>query len=101
MQPGGGKLSPPRQAAKRWCQWIMAYTGARVSEVAQLRKEDVRAARKERGLSREALADAAGVDRSHMGEIERGERNVTLLNVAKIAAAMNLKPSDILTQAGL
>jgi transcriptional regulator with XRE-family HTH domain len=61
----------------------------------------VRAARKERGLSQEALADAAGVDRSHMGKIERGERNVTLLNVAKIAAAMNLKPSDILAQAGL
>ena len=37
-------------------------------------------------MSQEALADAAGMDRSHMGKIERGERNVTLLNVAKIAA---------------
>lgn len=41
MQPGGAKLSPPRRAAKRWCQWLMAYTGARVLEIAQLRKEDV------------------------------------------------------------
>lgn len=41
MEPGGERLSPPRQAAKRWCQWLMAYTGARVGEVAQLRKEDV------------------------------------------------------------
>lgn len=41
MHPGGERLSPERQAAKRWCQWIMAYTGARVGEVAQLRKEDI------------------------------------------------------------
>ncbi len=63
--------------------------------------EAVRTARKARGLSQEALADAAGIDRSHMGKIERGERNVTLLNVAKIAAALNLKPSEVLAQAGL
>lgn len=41
MEPGGEKLTPARQSAKRWCQWLMAYTGARVGEVAQLRKEDV------------------------------------------------------------
>ena len=61
----------------------------------------VRAARKERGLSQEALADAAGIDRSHMGKIERGERNVTLLNVARIAKAIGCKPSDLLASAGL
>jgi transcriptional regulator with XRE-family HTH domain len=52
-------------------------------------------------MSQEALADAAGMDRSHMGKLERGERNVTILNVAKIAAALDLKPSEILAQAGL
>jgi transcriptional regulator with XRE-family HTH domain len=60
----------------------------------------VRAARKARGLSQEALADAAGIDRSHMGKIERGERNVTILNVARIAAALHAKASDILREAG-
>lgn len=63
--------------------------------------EAVRALRKTMGLSQEALADAAGVDRSHMGKIERGERNVTLLNIARIAAALNEKPSNILRAAGL
>lgn len=63
--------------------------------------EAVRTARKARGLSQEALADAAGIDRSHMGKIERGERNVTIMNIARIAAALNAKPSDILREAGL
>jgi transcriptional regulator with XRE-family HTH domain len=36
----------------------------------------IRARRKELLLSQEALADYAGIDRSHMGKIERGERNV-------------------------
>ena len=61
----------------------------------------VRAARKALALSQEALADAAGIDRSHMGKIERGERNVTLLNVARIAKAIGCKPSDLLAAAGL
>ena len=63
--------------------------------------EAVRAARKARGISQEALADAAGMDRSHMGKIERGERNVTLLNVLKIAAALDGPASDLLREAGL
>lgn len=63
--------------------------------------EAVRAARTTRGLSQEALADAAGLDRSHMGKIERGERNVTFLNIARVAAALDAKPSDILREAGL
>lgn len=63
--------------------------------------EAVRAARKERGLSQEALADAAGIDRSHMGKIERGERNVTLLNVLRIAGALNGSASELLRAADL
>jgi transcriptional regulator with XRE-family HTH domain len=63
--------------------------------------EAVRAARKERGMSQEALADAAGIDRSHMGKIERGERNVTLLNVTRIAKAIGCKASDLLASADL
>jgi len=53
------------------------------------------------GLSQEALADAAGIDRSHMGKIERGERNVTLLNILRIASAIDKKPSEVLADAGL
>jgi transcriptional regulator with XRE-family HTH domain len=61
----------------------------------------IRAQRHTTGLSQEALGDAAEIDRSHMGKIERGERNVTLLNLIKIAAALRMKPSTILAEAGL
>lgn len=61
----------------------------------------VRSKRKAAGLSQEALADAAGIDRSHMGKIERGERNLSLLNLGRIAAAIQLRPSELLAEAGL
>lgn len=63
--------------------------------------EAIRTARKEKGLSQEALADAAGIDRSHMGKIERGERNVTLLNLLRVAHALGTQPSSLLIHAGL
>jgi len=61
----------------------------------------IRTQRKAAGLSQEALADLAEIDRSHMGKIERGERNVSLLNILRIARAIGLKPSDLLSAAGL
>lgn len=61
----------------------------------------VRARRMALSLSQEALADYAEIDRSHMGKIERGERNVTFLNILRIAKAIRCKPSDLLIEAGL
>ena len=61
----------------------------------------IRTARLERKLSQEALADAAGIDRSHMGKIEHGERNVSVLNVARVATALNLSVASLMTSAGL
>jgi len=61
----------------------------------------IRSARKERGLSQEALADASGIDRSHMGKIERGERNVSVLNVARVAEALNSTIASLMASAGL
>ena len=61
----------------------------------------IRARRMALALSQEALADYAEIDRSHMGRIERGERNVTFLNILRIAKAVNCKPSDLLIEAGL
>ena len=63
--------------------------------------DSVRVRRKALKMSQEALADYAGIDRSHIGKIERGERNVTLLNMARIAEAMKCKLSEILTDAKL
>jgi len=61
----------------------------------------IRVARLERGLSQEALADAAGIDRSHMGKIERGERNVSVLNVARVAKGLNVSVASLMASAGL
>lgn len=61
----------------------------------------IRERRKAIGLSQEALADAAGIDRAHTGKIERGERNVTILNILRIATALGCRPSDLLLDSGL
>lgn len=61
----------------------------------------VRARRAELGLSQETLADYAEIDRSHMGKIERGERNVTFLNIMRIANALGCRASELMVVAGL
>ncbi len=53
------------------------------------------------GLSQEALAVDADLDRSYMGGVERGEHNLTVMNIAKIADALQMKPSSLLESAGL
>ncbi|WP_250510318.1 helix-turn-helix transcriptional regulator [Caballeronia sp. GACF4] len=59
----------------------------------------IRALRKERGFSQEALAHEAHIDRSHMGKIERGERNVTILNIVRICLILGCAPSQLLVHA--
>lgn len=61
----------------------------------------IRAAREDKALSQEELAHAAGIDRSHMGKIERGERNVTLLSLIRAAGALGTTASDLLINSGL
>lgn len=61
----------------------------------------IRGRRKAVGLSQEALADAAAIDRAHLGKIERGERNVTILNILRIAMALDCRASDLLSESGL
>jgi transcriptional regulator with XRE-family HTH domain len=60
----------------------------------------IRSARRGMGLSQEALAAEAGLDRSYMGGIERGEHNLTAMNLLKIAAALDIRPSKLLSSAG-
>lgn len=54
----------------------------------------VRRARKAQGLSQEDFADRCGIDRSYMGCVERGERNLALVNVDKIVKALGMAPSE-------
>ncbi|EPP5808453.1 helix-turn-helix domain-containing protein [Vibrio vulnificus] len=57
--------------------------------------ERVRQIRKEKGLSQEALADLAGIDRSYMGHIERGDQNITLTKIHQIADALGVLVTDL------
>lgn len=55
----------------------------------------IRARRLELGLSQRALADRAGLDWSYTAQVERGERNVALLNILRIAKALDMDAGDL------
>ena len=57
----------------------------------------VRVARLELGLSQEALAEAAGLHRTYIGTIERGERNPALLNILRLATALDVDAAELVT----
>lgn len=61
----------------------------------------IRRTRATKQLSQEALADLAGIDRSYMGGIERGEHNVAVINLSRIAKALEVRPSALLASAGI
>lgn len=53
----------------------------------------IRELRSERGFSQESFADHCSLDRTYIGGVERGERNISLLNVYRIASALKLDVS--------
>lgn len=55
----------------------------------------IRELRKMKNLSQEAFADAAGLDRTYMGGVERGERNLATLNLIRIAAALDVEVGNL------
>jgi transcriptional regulator with XRE-family HTH domain len=58
--------------------------------------DNVRSLRKTAGLSQEGLAHEAGVDRTYISQVERRQRNVTIVVLAKIAKALNVTPDKLL-----
>jgi transcriptional regulator with XRE-family HTH domain len=71
------------------------------SAAAQALGEAISLTRRERGFPQEAFARHAGLDRSYCGAIERGEFNVTLDTIVKVAAGLGVRPSKLLDRAGL
>ena len=55
----------------------------------------VREVRKSKGISQERLAEMAGIDRSYMGNIERGEKNITLKKAYEVCDALDIEIQDL------
>jgi transcriptional regulator with XRE-family HTH domain len=58
---------------------------------------NIRRLRLAKRLSQEALAELAGIHRTYLGSIERGERNIAIDNICRIAWALGVKLPDLLT----
>lgn len=69
------------------------------AETARLRfARLLKSARLTKGLSQEALAELAGLHRTYVGSVERGERNIAVDNMEALAHALGLDISDLLRQ---
>jgi transcriptional regulator with XRE-family HTH domain len=66
------------------------------NRILKLFGQRVREERLKQGLSQEALAEKAGVHRTYVGMIERAEKNITLLNIEKIAKALDVEIGTLL-----
>jgi transcriptional regulator with XRE-family HTH domain len=81
-------MQPPEQSD--------ASTGRSPSDPRQQFGWRLRELRVARGYSQEELADRAALDRTYISGIERGRRNVSLLNIWRLAAALDTAPATLL-----
>lgn len=68
-----------------------------MSEILKLVGARIRDIRKSKGLSQEALAEKAGFNQSYIGFIERAERNISMINLEKIAGALSVGVYELFT----
>lgn len=74
---------------------LPAMNDSRISEIQKAFGDRVRDFRKKKGLSQESLALACALDRTYIGGVERGERNLSLINIYKIAEALGVNVKDL------
>lgn len=79
----------PNLSAKRQHRILLALGNA------------IREVRLSKGISQEKLALLSEVDRSYVGRVERGDNNVAILTLARLAAALDLSIAKLMQKAGL
>jgi transcriptional regulator with XRE-family HTH domain len=68
------------------------------SHLRHMLADNLRRLRREQGLSQERLADLASLHRTFVGSVERTERNISLDNIGKLAAALQVSPAVLLSE---
>lgn len=66
----------------------------KIPELVKLGKR-IRELRKNKGFSQEEFAHEVGLDRAYIGRVERGESNITILNIIRISYALKVKVEDL------
>lgn len=79
----------PQPAGKPPLSTVTALFGARVRE-----------RRLQLGLSQESLADRCGLHWTYVGQVERGQRNISLHNIVRLAAALGTDPGELVKELG-
>ena len=73
-----------------------ATKGAALSDVAMRFGGRLREVRRERGISQEKLVELAGLHRTYVSSVERGGRNISLLNIESFAHALGVKMAELM-----
>ena len=63
--------------------------------------DNIRRHRTSLGVSQEKFAELCGLHRTYIGQVERGEKNVSFVNIVRISAALRIKPSALFDSAKL
>ncbi|MBO3752152.1 helix-turn-helix transcriptional regulator [Streptosporangiaceae bacterium NEAU-GS5] len=69
--------------------------GQPLFQAAQIFGERVRSRRLALGMSQEQLADAIGLHWTFVGQVERGQRNISLRNILKLAEGLEIDPGEL------
>ena len=67
-----------------------------LSDVQKRFGKKLREVRQQKGISQEKLAELAGLHRTYVSSVERGERNISLVNIEKLASALNVSLAKLM-----